>query len=336
MTGMEWLFVASMVMAVLGTGYNIYQTNQTNKQNLANQRKLMMDQAPLSMAGYQKAGVNPFANDASLSMSSLSAPQMEAPQIDTAQFSNLINAFSDVGVKGSQVDVNKKNIDYIKSQINVNDAQAAQIAKQCGMLDVQMDQAKETLKLISSQIETEGYKQKNLEASTNLVGEQALTEVENRNVLRETIGKVKAEKAEILSRKELNGYNLREVLPRTAKKIDAEIEKLGVDKTKAEHEIAEVLNRVLLSSADVEKAYCNLDDVLRKLVSDAASAANKSEAEGLREDARSMHKTRVYKDQDSMEFIIFDILGMFVDEVTNVVDFAKILGIKGLLGGKSE
>ena len=329
---MDLFIFVSAVIATAFSLYNVHSQNVANKRAYNQQRELLEDQAPLSMAGYEKAGINPFAADSSLSLSSASTPSVTAPQLDTNQIGNLLNSFTQSQVGESTIKVNAEQVDLIRSSVGVNEAQARYLAKSCEKLNTDMEQARATIKLLRQQRITEGYKQENIAASTNLIGQQAETESVKREELLESIEKMRAEKAEILSRRDLNQYNLQHVLPLTVKELEKVCAKYDIDLDRAKIEVAKAANELILSSADVERVLVKLQPELRKLASKEKIAALKSEYELQREEKRASRRSSEYVNPNNeYVFDIFDILGITVDEITSIADIAKLLGVKGLL-----
>lgn len=333
MEPLEWIALAALIVSSGFMTYNSIQTNKANKQALAQQKELMMEQAPLTMAGYEKAGINPYASDASgFAMSSANTPPVTAPTLDSGIFQNVLGSAMNYSKTGADVKVDAAQVESLMSGVAVNKVTATKLAKECKVLDQTLANAKEEMKLIAAKVKTEGYFQDQAQANTNLLGEKALSEVENRNLLKAKVDETKASQAKILSERDVNKYNLQYILPKTSSQLEKLCRKMDIDYEQAKVVFADSVNKLMLSTADVERVYIGLENELKKLASQANTERLKAAAAEMREQKRFNTKSREYSNEyQDWLFDLFDCLGMTVDELTNIVDVVKLLGAQGLL-----
>lgn len=327
------MFLAAFILSTGFSVYNSVQTNKANKQAFAQQKELMMQQAPLTMAGYEKAGINPYAADSSgFAMSSVNTPSVNPSLLDTGDYQNLLGSALNFSKTKADVKVDAAQVESLMSGVQVNKVTATKLAKECKVLDQTLANAKEEMKLIAAKVKTEGYMQDQAQANTNLLGEKALSEVENRNLLKAKVDETKANQAKILSERDVNQYNLQYILPKTSEQLKKVCRKMDIDYEQAKVFFADSVNKLMLSTADVERVYIGLENELKKLASQANTERLKAAADEMREQKRFKTKSREYSNvyQDWL-FDLFDCLGMTVDELTDIVDVVKLLGAKGLL-----
>lgn len=327
------MFLAAFILSTGFSVYNSVQTNKANKQALAQQKELMMQQAPLTMAGYEKAGINPYAADSSgFAMSSVNTPSVNPSLLDTGAYQNLLGSALNFSKTKADVKVDAAQVESLMSGVQVNKVTATKLAKECKVLDQTLANAKEEMKLIVAKVKTEGYMQDQAQANTNLLGEKALSEVENRNLLKAKVDETKANQAKILSERDVNQYNLQYILPKTSEQLKKVCRKMDIDYEQAKVFFADSVNKLMLSTADVERVYIGLENELKKLASQANTERLKAAAAEMREQKRFKTKSREYSNEyQDWLFDLFDCLGMTVDELTDIVDVVKLLGAKGLL-----
>ena len=246
--------VGKMIDTGLNVGANVIQSDLMGRHADARQLE-MLRKAPIAqMQGYRLAGINPF----SAQSTPISSPNVTNPTLPIGQgnLTDYIATMSQVRLNDSQVKRNdqqneetKANIKLLEESAGLTHAQAVNANAELTNIKDQASQIRAVTAFIRAQTKTEGFKQENLQESTNVMHEQGLN-------LRES-------RAEIIANGKIAEYNLNQVLPLTTRMLYKDLDLKDFEIQRVRNEVAKVANEVALGSYSLQEAAITLQSRLR-------------------------------------------------------------------------
>lgn len=297
---MSWgvFMLVSTLLSIASTIVSNRINKSRQQQALEQQKELMREQAPLAMEGYESAGINPWAAGTSpISSSTPSAPSMPfMGEAGLQMLPQLLQSMTSSGLNVARTDetyvkseLGKANIELVKSKVGLTEAEAVVAVQKSHEIQENINFLISQAKYFEVKTKTEGYIQDNYQASTNLLGEQSLTEREKRE--------------KIILEGKVTAYNLDFVLPSVARKAfnDANLSQEEVLYKKGQ--IAELFNNVTMQGMDVERALITYSMDMATHIYERESANSKAYQESAEGRMRSDVWSVIEKDPRARAYL---------------------------------
>lgn len=323
MAGMEYA-----IGKMADTGANIFASEVLAQRSYDRNIRMLKEGPRAQMMGYKQAGINPFAAQSDVA----SMPNVTTPvaSVGGGSLAEYMNAATQAQLAESQIKRNeeqneetKANVKLLEERVGLTHAEAVNANAQLRVINNQADQLAAAAALIREQKVTEGYKQKNLEGSTNVLGEQAINLREDRR--------------RIIAEGKISEYNLSEVLPLTSRMMRADLHLKEAELQRLNKEIAKLGNEVIMGNYQVQEAAVTIADVLRKSMADSAREAQEAEQKRYTQ-ATSYGKEGDVTTSDAAYWMrtSIQIIGYIMRDISDALPLGRVLGIDKIGNGKPE
>lgn len=259
---MDWISLA-VSLGALATQYFVSRKQNQRAEDAATtaydrQRALLKDTALLNQEGYEQAGINPYVSEGNL----ISAPSVEQAEVFAQDPSQSLSQIGSLIGSLSQKEVNDTRKLEIEANKNLLLDMGVKTKAEAKLIATQNADLEDHRKTFKERLEALQLQNRKTRADIGFVEQQTATSVaEEKNIIGDTQLKEaqtdneKARKAQIIYDGKISKYNFDQILPRTAKALQFQ---LNFSEDTYMDVLQQIKNATALSANSLSQSNINL------------------------------------------------------------------------------